>query len=558
VLASCALGPALALAAACSGNELKLGGRVVPSVVLSRVTALATAPSVATTVVPQRAIAETAATNPVVDPPLAVEAPRAAEPPDNDPPLAVEAPRAAEPPDNDPPLAAEPPLAVEAPANAPPATEPGDADDSALELVATARETLVYAEPTRRANKVGYLRLGARVRRSSAAVGHEGCAPGWYRIAPFGFVCAGNAASREMPPELAELVRTRPDRDAALPYAYGRSKPVPPPLYPHLPTRAETLALEGASVRSASGFSELPLLPVPEALAAGRSLPVPFGYARPDPLAIPRALPNSAFALLDVLEHEGRRFGVTTDLELVPLDRLTRVEPSAFHGIVLDEKTPLPVVFVRSRQAALYAGSPSQGLRHVRTLGYREAVAVTERAVTLGSLRFLETRDGLWLRDADLVRVTARPNLPPQVREGRTWIHVSVLDQTLVAYVGSKPVYATLVSTGAGGMGDPETTHATPRGEFVIHTKHVTATMNGDELGDEFDLRDVPYVEYFTQGYAFHAAFWHDAFGTAHSHGCVNLSPRDARWLFHFTEPAVPHGWHGAFSREGTLVSITP
>jgi lipoprotein-anchoring transpeptidase ErfK/SrfK len=82
--------------------------------------------------------------------------------------------------------------------------------------------------------------------------------------------------------------------------------------------------------------------------------------------------------------------------------------------------------------------------------------------------------------------------------------------------------------------------------------------MNGDELGDEFDLRDVPYVEFFTQGYAFHAAYWHDAFGTARSHGCVNLSPLDARWLFHFTEPAVPQGWHGAFSRDGTLVSITP
>jgi lipoprotein-anchoring transpeptidase ErfK/SrfK len=119
-------------------------------------------------------------------------------------------------------------------------------------------------------------------------------------------------------------------------------------------------------------------------------------------------------------------------------------------------------------------------------------------------------------------------------------------------------VYATLVSTGKDGLGDPETTHSTPRGEFVIHTKHVSATMNGDEVGDEFDLRDVPYVEYFTQGFAFHAAYWHDAFGTPHSHGCVNLSPLDARFLFHFTEPAVPQGWHGAFARDGSYVSITP
>ena len=38
-----------------------------------------------------------------------------------------------------------------------------------------------------------------------------------------------------------------------------------------------------------------------------------------------------------------------------------------------------------------------------------------------------------------------------------------------------------------------------------------------------FELRDVPYVEYFEAGYALHAAYWHDVFGKARSHGCVNL-----------------------------------
>jgi hypothetical protein len=537
-LALGALGPAVALAAACSGNELKLRGRVDPGAVLSRVTAVATARAL-TSAAPA-AIARTPA--PVADRPARLV--------DTAPPVAETVP----------------PVADTAPSVADTAasvadTAPSIADDDtapALELIGTARETLVYAEPSRRANKVGSLRLGARVRRSRSAVGYEGCALGWYRIAPFGFVCVGNAASLEIEPALGELLRTRPDRNAALPYAYGRSRPVPPPLYTRLPTREETLALEGPSRRTASGFLDLLPRPLPDALAAGQPLPVPFGYARPDPLTTPRALPNSAFALLEVLEHDGRRFGVTTDLELVPLDRLTRVEPSAFHGVVLDAAMALPLVFVRGRHAALYAGSPTRGLRPLRALGYREAVPVTDQSVESGGLRYLETRDGNWIRDTDLVRIGARPTLPAGVREGRTWIHVSVVDQTLVAYVGAQPVYATLVSTGAGGMGDPETTHATPRGEFLIHTKHVTATMNGDELGDEFDLRDVPYVEYFTQGYAFHAAFWHDAFGTAHSHGCVNLSPLDARWLFHFTEPAVPQGWHAAFSREGTLVSITP
>jgi len=433
-----------------------------------------------------------------------------------------------------------------------------DAVSEPPELVATAREVVVYAEPTRSSKKLGYLRLGARVRRAPRASGHEGCAIGWYRVAPDGFVCVGPAASLDQSHPLADLAHTRPDRDAALPYAYGRSKPVPPPLYAHLPTHTETVALEGSAARVTAGFAELAARPLPALLADGGALPAPLGFERPLSPGTPRALPNSGFALLDVVEHEGRRFGITTDLELVPLDRLTRVEPSAFHGVVLDETTTLPLVFVRSRHAWLLTGSPEQGLRPARPLGYREAVSLGERSVKIDGVRYLETRAGEWLRDAELVRVEAGVKPPVQVRGDRTWIHVSIEDQTLVAYAGTQPVYATLVSTGKDGMGDPETTHSTPRGEFLIHTKHVSATMSGDELGDEFDLRDVPYVEYFTQGFAFHAAYWHDAFGAPHSHGCVNLSPLDARWLFHFTEPAVPQGWHGAFARDGTLVSITP
>ena len=521
-LPALAVASALGAALACSGNELKLPTSAARTALgFTRVSAVSTVTSPA----PAAPLPHVAGSE------LAVPAP---------------APEA---------VAAGSDVAAPVPEALPPAP---DANAAPLELLATAREAIVYSEPSRRGQKVGYLRLGARVRRSPSVAGYDGCAQGWYPVAPYGFVCTGNAASKDVAQPLAELARTRPDREAPLPYAYGRSKPVPPPLYTHLPQKAEMLALEGPAPRSAAGFLDLALREVPELVADGRPLPVPFGYARADATSTARALPNSGFALLDVVEHEGRRFGLTTDLELVPLDRLTRVEPSAFHGIALDERTTLPLVFVRARHAALYSGSPERGLKQVRALGYREAVPVTERRVKIDGAYYLETQAGEWIRDAELVKVSAKQPMPPGVREGRTWLHVSIVEQSLVAFVGSRPVFATLVSTGAGGLGDPLTTHATPRGEFRIHTKHVTATMNGDELGDEFDLRDVPYVAFFTQGYAFHAAYWHDAFGTARSHGCVNLSPLDARWLFHFSEPAVPQGWHGAYSREGTLVSITP
>jgi hypothetical protein len=269
-------------------------------------------------------------------------------------------------------------------------------------------------------------------------------------------------------------------------------------------------------------------------------------------------VPNSAFALLSTHAFEGRRYGLTTDLELVPLDRVNRVRPSAFRGIALAGDVSLPVGFVRSRNALLYAGSPERGLSIARRLDHRESLVLSGRDARFGSRRYVETRDGAWVAESELLRIERNDHLPPWATGTRTWIHVAIASQTLVAYVGSAPVYATLVSTGSDGLAEPAESRATPRGEFLVHTKHVTATMSGDELGDEFDLRDVPYVQYFRDGYAFHASYWHDAFGTPKSHGCVNLSPADARWLFHFTEPAVPRGWHGAFSlRNGTLVSIT-
>jgi lipoprotein-anchoring transpeptidase ErfK/SrfK len=75
-----------------------------------------------------------------------------------------------------------------------------------------------------------------------------------------------------------------------------------------------------------------------------------------------------------------------------------------------------------------------------------------------------------------------------------------------------------------------------------------------------FVLRDVPWIQYFESGYAIHAAYWHDVFGTPRSHGCVNLSPIDAHRLFLWTDPPVPEGWHavnaGDEAGEGTLVVI--
>jgi lipoprotein-anchoring transpeptidase ErfK/SrfK len=160
----------------------------------------------------------------------------------------------------------------------------------------------------------------------------------------------------------------------------------------------------------------------------------------------------------------------------------------------------------------------------------------------------------------------ARDSFPSFATGDRKWVDISIREQSLVAYIGKRPVYATLVSTGRGAMGPSgpysddamEKSSSTVRGTFMIYQKEVSSTMDGDEdQSDSFNLRDVPFVQYFHKGFALHGTYWHDDFGKVRSHGCVNLAPVDAAWLFEWTDPSVPADWHGVVNKErGTVVYI--
>ena len=59
--------------------------------------------------------------------------------------------------------------------------------------------------------------------------------------------------------------------------------------------------------------------------------------------------------------------------------------------------------------------------------------------------------------------------------------------------------------------------------------------MSGATTADRSDyyyLEDVPWTMYFDEKRALHGAYWHNGFGYARSHGCVNLSVGDSRWLY--------------------------
>ncbi len=111
-------------------------------------------------------------------------------------------------------------------------------------------------------------------------------------------------------------------------------------------------------------------------------------------------------------------------------------------------------------------------------------------------------------------------------------IDVDLTRQQLTAYEGDLPVFSAGVSTGRDGF-------ETPVGTFNIYAKLLYDDMTGTLRGEEYDVRKVPFVQYFTQGYALHGTYWHNQFGTGvrKSHGCVNMSMDDAQWLWIWSQP---------------------
>ena len=79
----------------------------------------------------------------------------------------------------------------------------------------------------------------------------------------------------------------------------------------------------------------------------------------------------------------------------------------------------------------------------------------------------------------------------------------------------------------------------------------------GDIASNGFDLPGVPWVLYITKsGISFHGTYWHNDYGRPRSHGCINLTPQAAKWLYRWTLPSVEPGKQFAYEYFGTKVLI--
>jgi hypothetical protein len=469
-----------------------------------------------------------------------------------------------------------------------------DAGDSAVEepftpptqIIARGTWVPVRRTPRRDGALAGYLRAGAIVRVKGTRVSRETCPVrrelrregGWYELEAGGYVCVGGALTAPWTEQSHELRPAQPDLDAGLPYryaiVYGRTA-----VFRAIPTRDEVRDNRGWRLdfeQRDAGAS-----PSGQGTVAAASEPPPRRRREDDDEDRPRRpglgdlrgergsivvrrLMTGMYVALDRLIRDRESDGSywrTQSGGLVPAGPLSIWgRGSDFHGTPLDGATVhLPYAFMSSQSGWLYrVVRDGRAVEYARRIERHQGIqlAANSEPLTIGEHRYWRTEadPNLAVKEANVGLALPRPR-PAWIRPNERWIDIDIRQQVLVAFEGDAPAYATLVSTGKRSNNEAER-YDTPVGQFRVYAKHVTTTMDGDTAAaGPYSIEDVPWVMYFHESYAIHGAFWHGQWGWRMSHGCVNLAPNDARWVFNWTTPAMPESWHGVFSGDAEVGS---
>ena len=230
--------------------------------------------------------------------------------------------------------------------------------------------------------------------------------------------------------------------------------------------------------------------------------------------------------------HDEQLWYAINEDEYVQADHLEPYQPSQFHGLEIST----PRTFAWMIFDAYTAAVPGQLPGAETVLLTRYSIVPIEAEQLVGDRIWYRVGYKQWVEQGMVGIVTPKPR-PERVGPTDKWIEVDLYEQTLAAYEGDQMVYATLVSSGLPWW-------QTEPGLFRVWVKVKRAKMSGrDGYPDYYFLEDVPWTMYFNRGFALHGAYWHDRFGIKHSHGCVNLAPADAQWLFEWTAPHGPHDW---------------
>jgi hypothetical protein len=408
----------------------------------------------------------------------------------------------------------------------------------------SAGAVLLRERPDLEAPRIGMLRAGSRVRIDAERTFGGGCSSGWHQIFPEGWVCIGAGLEMaEAPPDDGAIDIQAPNVDEAMPLDYWRVNHDGTPFFHRLPTYTEQDQADAASAAW---------------LATKGREPIPIERdKRPgDVPAVVKEYLNAGYYVTITSEHvHAKRHFVKTNRGVYARKyQLAKKDASDFRGQVLAGEESLPLHFIVRELEIMRRVGDTGMIESTGEKLLRRSTHPFVRKVRIGDYDYFEDAEGKLLR-AYAVGEAAKLKRPPGIEPDEHWIHVDLSEQTLVAYIGDRPVFATIVSTGK----DPG---MTPVGVHRIQSKFIVTSMRDQPIEEEaYSIEDVPWTQYFSNNVALHGSFWHGGYGLVRSHGCVNLSPADARWLFGFTEPKLPVGWAaampGVMGSEASAVVVT-
>jgi len=248
---------------------------------------------------------------------------------------------------------------------------------------------------------------------------------------------------------------------------------------------------------------------------------------------------------------DGQSWYKINEREYMRADKLRLAKPSGFQGVMVprefDKKFAWMIFHTRVSSGP---GVPPVEEEDPAVVPARSLVIVHE-IQEAEQRKWCRIGTGVWVPYSRLAMVI-KSNRPEGVGGTERWIEINLSEQTLSAYEGDQLIFATMISSG-------DERYPTIKGLFRIWAKVRIGKMSGGEDdSDRYYVEDVPWHMYFYKSYGLHTSYWHDFFGLPNSHGCVNLAPKDALWLFEWTKPKAGKGnWQEAtLADPGTWVWV--
>ena len=248
---------------------------------------------------------------------------------------------------------------------------------------------------------------------------------------------------------------------------------------------------------------------------------------------------NSSFSYISYIDTQvvdGKRVYMISPGEWMTAHDVSRVTAPYFQGITFSQ-TPQNsmgwILTYLSRNSVVETKrTPGVDIEDYtgHTYNNHDLVWVYAEAEANG-MEWYQVGPDEWVPANVVARVIPKTTPPEGVNSNR-WIEVNLYEQTVAVYDNHELVFATLVASGL----DPFWTRP---GIFQIYDKLDTTPMSGAfeaDRSDAYYLEDVPWTMYFDDARAFHGAYWRANLGFPQSHGCVNMSIGDSRWLYDWAE----------------------